>query len=243
MKKELFKSYGSCFALVLTLLCLLHSCSKNSLDNDIVFQYPSDAFEVNFQSEEVLPAPFIEWPDEKGTFALQSAIKGLAIDETTGAISIEKNLALGEQEVVVYAISSEGAWTTTFTLKNVLKNAFLFGGESNQPNSMFAILLDKYFTLHENGTLEMEIKDQENSTGVGVWSFVDGTFKMHFCTYCEDMDPLDVPAYDEHAYYEGYIDYDEEDNNAHIRGQWYVVRLDPDSTNLRGDFILVWDWN
>jgi len=122
-----------------------------------------------------------------------------------------------------------------------IKSALLVGAHINHPNSNLAIAIDRSLILNEDGTLSSMVQeDSLDFFGIGVWTLEDDTFKMHLCYSCKDMDPQAIPEYDEHAYYEGTLAY-REDDGASIKGQWYIVRFDPDSTNLRGDFVFLWD--
>ncbi|NJB71571.1 hypothetical protein GGR42_002033 [Saonia flava] len=242
MRREVFKWLGTYLFIVGICISLITSCSKEDNTPIVTFHYSTDIFEISYQSEGTIPAPTMDWPVEKGIFALKNAINGLVIDSNTGAITIEKSLPVGEHEVVVYAIDNKDTWITNFILDYTLKNAFLKGGQNNNPDSMFDILIDRNLSLYNDGTLTIEIDGEEDSKGVGVWSLEGNNFKMQLCTYCADINPLDIPLYDEHAYYEGTLRY-AEDDGASIWGQWYVIRFDPDSTNLRGDFVFVWNRN
>lgn len=241
MKTEIFRRLGHKYFLFGFFVSLFIGCSKDE-EPVVLFRYASDSFEVNFQSEGTIPAPTINWPGTKGNFALKEAKEGLVIDPNTGAISVEKSLKIGAHEVVVYAINDKGTWITDFNLNYKIVETSLKGGQNNQPNSIFAIFIDRNLTLYEDGTLNIEIQNQEDSLGVGVWTLENETFKMHLCTYCADKDPQTIPNYDEHSYYEGTLKYDEDDG-AYLQGQWYVIRFDPDSKTLRGDFVFSWDWN
>ncbi|RDY59898.1 hypothetical protein DX873_11140 [Flagellimonas nanhaiensis] len=214
------------------------ACSKDANDPPVTFAYASDVFEVEFRSTVTLQAPTMEWPGDKGTFSLKEDLEGLSINQNTGAIEIERHLPLGTHEIVVNAISGEKSWETSLELNNVLKDSFWSGGHNNDPMSD-EIDYDRQFWLFEDGTLEVEIIGVAGSKGVGVWSLDGNTFSMHYCTYCEDANPQDIPNTDEHSYYEGTLT--NEPIIASISGQWYVIRFDPDSSQLRGNFHLQWD--
>ncbi|MDC6366413.1 MULTISPECIES: hypothetical protein [Flavobacteriaceae] len=233
------KNYSRIILCLFGLLFLLGTaCSKDENDSPITFAYASDVFEVEFRSTVTLQAPIMEWPGDKGSFYLKEDLEGLSINQNTGAIEIERHLPAGTHEIVVNAISGEKSWETSFELNNVLKNSFWSGGQNNDTTSQ-EIEYNRQFWLFEDGTLEVEIIGQADSKGVGTWSIEGNIFSMHFCTYCQDANPLDIPSSDEHGYYEGVLT--NESLIASISGQWYVIRFDPDSTQLRGNFYLEWD--
>lgn len=219
-------------------LFILFSCSNDDASHSVDFKYTSEVFEVAFRSQGTIPQPSIEWPQENGTFSLKESIEGLAIDENTGAISVERSLQVGEHEVTVIAQSGSHSWETSFLLTSVLKYTFWVGGRNNDPDSE-EVEYNSILQLYEDGTLDIELFDEVGSEGVGVWSINGNAIQMWLCTYCSEMVPQDVPQTDEHSYFEGIVDNDM--LTAKIIGKWFVVRFDPDSTTLRGNFVFEWD--
>lgn len=224
-------------ALGFSLLILL-SCSKDDDSPSVDFNYASEIFEVAFRSQGIIPQPSMEWPQASGTFSLKNGIEGLEIDENTGAISIERNLQVGDHEVKVIAQSGTQSWETTLLVTSVLKYSFWVGGWNNNPDSN-EVEYNSILQLYADGTLEIELIDEMGSEGVGVWSIDGNVIQMHLCLYCSDMDPQDIPQYDEHSYFVGVLENDIMD--ATITGEWYVIRFNPDSTTQRGNFAFEWD--
>ncbi|GAB1856495.1 hypothetical protein MHTCC0001_13300 [Flavobacteriaceae bacterium MHTCC 0001] len=231
------KHYNSKLALVLALTYILWGCSNDDGVN-VMFHYASSAFEVSFRTEGTIPAPSITWPEAEGTFALKHDIEGLTIDALTGKIQWERALQLGTQEVKVIAESNGQSWETQFALTNVLSDSFWSGGQNNQLESE-DIDFNRLIWLYEDGTLKIELPSNPDSTGVGVWEINGNVVELHFCTYCEGVEPSSVPSIDEHTYYKGMLV--NEATKAYIKGQWSVIRFDPDSSTLRGNFYIEWD--
>ncbi|KAB5488772.1 hypothetical protein [Flagellimonas hadalis] len=229
MKK--YSIIGICMFIIL-------ACSNDDDTKSVDFHYASENFEVAFRSQGTIPQPSIEWPQENGTFSLKEPIEGLTIDENTGALSIERSLQVGEHEVTVIAQSGSQNWETRFLLTSILKYTFWVGGRNNDPDSE-EVEYNSILQLYEDGTLDIELIDEVGSEGVGVWSIDGNAIQMWLCTYCSDMNPQDVPQTDEHSYFEGTLDNDMP--TAEISGTWFVVRFDPDSTTLRGNFVFEWD--
>ena len=219
-------------------LLILLSCSNDDDSKSVDFKYTSEIFEVAFRSEGTIPQPSMEWPQEVGTFSLKTPIQGLSINETTGAVSIDRSLQVGEHEVVVMAKSGPQNWETSFLLSSVLKYTLWVGGKNNDPDSE-EVEYNSILQLYEDGTLDIELIDEVGSEGVGVWSIDGNAIQMWLCTYCSDINPQDVPQTDEHSYFEGTVD--NEISTAKITGEWYVVRFDPDSKTQYGNFVFEWD--
>lgn len=226
--------------LFIIILAIFAQCSKDgeSVKDPIVMDYPSNIFQVEFRSEGSTSSPTVDWSGEKGSFAFKFDVDGLKINSKTGEISWERNLAIGEHEVIVVGQNSKDKVEKTLVFENLLKDSFWSGGQNNDFSSD-GIILNRQLWLFEDGTLEVEILGEAESKGIGVWSINGDAFSMHLCIYCEDINPLDVPNSDEHSYYEGTLV--NEELTASISGQWYVIRFDPDSRNLRGNFHLEWD--
>ena len=237
---KILKSFK--FLFLCTTLVAIVQCSKDNTPEEttptITLNYSSTSFTVDFRSEGNIPAPTVDWEGEKGTFAFMDNIDGLELDPDTGAISWKRNLAAGEQQVIVIAQNSLASVEVTLALESRLGGSFWSGGH-NHDSMSDEIDYNRQFWLFEDGTLEVEIIGMADSKGVGVWSLDGNTFNMHFCTYCEDANPQDILTTDEHAYYEGTLT--NETLVASISGQWYVIRFDPDSSQLRGNFYLQWD--
>ncbi len=224
--------------IVLLLFALVLVCCSKDDANDVAFRYGMSQFQVDFRAKETIPAPSINWPNEIGSFALKTPVQGLKIDETTGSIAIDRDLSLGENKVTVIAQSGTQTWETSLTVTSVMKYSFWVGGRNHNPDSD-VVEYNSIMQLYADGTLEIELIDNPDSKGVGVWSIEDNIVQLWLCTYCSDEDPQQVPQSDEHSYFEGVMENDIFD--AKISGAWYVVRFDPDSTIQYGNFIFEWD--
>lgn len=236
MKTKHFNTYKILWVLA---LCYGFFLGCSSDDNDgITFNYLSHEFEVSFRSQGTIPAPTMEWPNETGTFSLKNEISGLVIDEVTGAIQWERHLGVGDHNVTVIAEDNGDTWETQFLITSTLSSAFWSGGQNNEVG-LNKYIIDRYFEFFEDGTLTVQFYNTPDSKGVGVWEIHEDEIEMHFCLYCEDMDPYAVLTYDEHSLYKGTLI--NEVSRAYISGQWYRVDFDPDSTTIRGNFYLEWD--
>ncbi len=238
MKTAVFKNRLKYFNIIFICSLVLSACSSDEETNTSFFSYASDTFEVSFRTEGTIPAPAIEWSGEAGTFAMETEISGLSINETTGELTWERQLDIGEHLVQITAQNEQQVLQTNFVINSVLRNALWSGGHNNDPESD-VINPDRFFTFFSNGTLEVELFGSPDSKGVGVWEIDGNQIELHFCTYCEGMDPFSIPTYDEHSFYQGTLV--NEELTAFISGQRFVVRFDPDSTSLRGNFYVEWD--
>lgn len=238
MKTEHFKPYITISKFMTLWSLIFCACSSNDDTPAPVFSYASDTFEVSFRTQGTIPPPNIEWAGNVGTFTLKENIQGLTIDESSGALSWERQLGIGEHVVEITAQNDQRTLETSFLLTNVLRSAFWSAGRNNDIDSN-EIDFDRYFTFFPDGTLETALFGEPDSKGVGVWELEGSSLSMHFCAFCEDMDPFSIPEYDEHTYYEGALV--NEESVAFISGQWFVIRFDPDSESLRGNFYMEWD--
>lgn len=239
MKTEHFKqNYKALYTLIFSCILLL-GCSNNDDGNaTITFNYQAESFEVEFRTQGTIPAPTVDWPNEDGTFSLKNEVNGLEINTSTGAIDWSRSLNIGEHQIVVVAQDSKGSRETSFVLTNVLKNSFWSGGVNNDPDSQ-EFDFNRQLWLYEDGTLKINIPDSPDSDGVGVWSIEGNQIEFHSCTYCADLDPFSIPSYDEHLYFTGTLN--NEDLKAYFSGSYSVIRFDPDSEMVRGNFYLEWD--
>lgn len=239
MRTEAFKNSSKLLFRSLIICSLLSvGCSKNGNEQDnTTFDYLSDTFEVSFRTQGTIPAPTIEWRGEEGTFSLKNEISGLAIDEVTGKIQWQRSLDIGEYLVEIMAKNDQSVLETSFVLTNVLKKSLWNSGQ-NSDTASDEIDFDRSFTFYEDGTLEVSRYSSPDFKGVGVWEINGNQIEIHACL-CSDIAPQSVPEYDEHTFYEGTLI--NEETIAYISGQWSVIRFNPDSTMLRGNFYLEWD--
>lgn len=238
MKKEQFNKRLRNFLLCILpgLLCL--GCSKNEDSHTESFYYVSDTLLVNFRSQGNIPAPTVQWGDGEAIFSLKDEMDGLAINEVTGAITWLRHLTIGEHKVVVNAEVGDRSYESSFIINNVLKEAFWSGGH-NLDLLSDEVETDRSYKFYNDGTMEVEIYGSPDSKGVGVWEMDADQITMRYCTYCENMDPFSVPSYDEHIVYQGTLE--NEEFGAFITGQWSVLRFNPDSESVRGNFFMEWD--
>lgn len=238
MKKEQFNKLPRNFLLIILPGLLFLGCSKNEDSHSESFSYVSDTLMVNFRSQGNIPAPTVQWVNEEATFSLKEEIDGLAINEITGSIAWQRHLIIGEHKVAVNAQIGDQSYESSFILVNVLKEAFWSGGH-NLDLLSDEVDTDRSYKFYNDGTMEVEIFGSPDSKGVGVWEMDADQITMHYCTYCENMDPFSVPSYDEHIVYQGKLE--NKEFNAFITGQWSVLRFNPDSESVRGNFLMEWD--
>lgn len=93
--------------------------------------------------------------------------------------------------------------------------------------------------LFKDGTLTVAINGDSSTFGIGLWTFEDEKFEIHYCLYCSDTNPQDIIGIDEHSSFEGTLT--NNNFNATITGNWHTIRINPDAKHLRGEFILNWD--
>lgn len=217
---------------------ILTNCSTDDSRERISVSYAFDTYETVFWSIGQTTAPEVNWQGEVGTFLLKDPVEGLAIDNSTGIISWDKSLGIGSHPISVIAMNPRGSAEVALTIESTLAPSSWRGGQNNNPeeSNMILIAANRQLEFFEDGSLQIEILGQEGSEGVGVWSIEDDSIEIHLCTYCPNENPFDIPQSDEHTFYTGKIRTFGTDG-ASISGKWYIIRFNPDSTTLRGQFV------
>lgn len=213
------------------------ACSKDDNVN-ISFGYDSTNFVTRFRSDGTTGAPAVNWKGNKGVFSLKNSIPGVSIDSNTGEVFWDQTLPPGINEITIEALNSKTIIAVTIEIESTLGDSFWNGGENSDPDST-DVPNNLQIWLYDDGTVQVEVPENEDANGVGTWEFVDNEIEIHLCRYCTDMNPLDVPSYNEHTLLRGTLT--NTSLNAYFEGLEYVKYIDPDSESLRGYFYLEWD--
>ncbi|WP_148560698.1 hypothetical protein [Zobellia galactanivorans] len=223
------------FFLIMSLF-LLSACSKEA-SHQIDVSYGLQTLDVDFRSEGETPAPYVKWNGDAGVFSLKNEVEGIAIDANSGIISWNNALAVGATPIVVVVENGNDRVEISLTVESTLSESYWLFGRNNdkEGDAHQLIVISRQLKLNSDGTLQVKIINEEGSLGVGVWSLNGNLFEMHVCFSCEVADSLEVPTYDEHSFYSGtLVNYGSD--GASIQGQWYIIRFDPDSSTLWGQF-------
>ena len=163
---------------LLTSIALFTSCTD---PDDLIAVPPSDFYYLGS-----LPIPFytngnsglpnINWGNEIGFFNLNSSYTGVSLDNTTGILSWNENLPLGNNTIQVTATNSAGAAIATVLFQHQFSGQFN-GGYNNNPNSTTITTTNLNITFNVDGTLSIT---DSGTTVNGTWNFVAGKL---FCQY------------------------------------------------------------
>jgi len=164
----------------LLLVCLTFASCSSDKDDTIVstpsdFYYPGETPIPFYTHGSVLPN--IDWGNETGTYTLDMSYTGISLDETTGALSWDEDLPLGNNVVMVTATNSAGFATTTPNLLHQFSGVFN-GAYNNDANPVTPTTVSLSVTFNVDGT--MSITDN-GTTSNGTWVF-NPTGKL-ICTY------------------------------------------------------------
>lgn len=97
------------------------------------FSYTNAIVDVDFYESGQTGVPLITWNGSLGNFGFASAYDGLAINSTTGVISWNGDLPLGETDVTVIATNANGTISTTLTINHIFSASFT-GSYNFDPN-------------------------------------------------------------------------------------------------------------
>ena len=161
-------------------VCLIFtSCSSDKDDTSV--SAPSDFY---YPGETPIPfythgsvSPNIDWGNETGTYALDMIYTGVSLDETTGALSWNEDLPLGNNMVMVTATNSAGFATTTPNLLHQFSGVFN-GAYNTDANPSTPTTVSMQITFNIDGT--MSVNDNGTTTS-GTWLF-NPTGEL-FCSY------------------------------------------------------------
>lgn len=149
---------------------LITSCTEDIDDNTVVapsdFYYLGD-LPIPFYTNGSTGVPNINWGNEVGTFALNDDYQGVAINETTGVLSWNEDLPLGENIISVTATNSAGFAVTSVLFLHQLGGEFT-GGYNSDPASTTVTASNLIINFNVNGTLTIT---DNGETGTGTWSF------------------------------------------------------------------------
>ena len=225
--------------LIPIVLLLLLACGKD--DDSITgvqLSYTSTEFVTDLRQEGSTGLPTIDWNGNSGVFSLEKAATNVNINPGTGEVTWNRDLPIGANEIVVLAKNETQETRATFTITPQLGQSFWSGGQNNNPDSD-VIFPDRFISLFPDGTLTLEMSDDPDFQGIGIWTLEGDQITMEYCTSCTDVNPFDVPNIDEHTLLRGTVT-----NSliiANIEGLRYIKRIDPDSEQLRGFFRFDWD--
>jgi hypothetical protein len=148
----------------------LVSCADDIDDN--IVSAPSDFYYLGD-----LPIPFyttgnlevanINWGNEEGNFTLNSNYQGVSINETTGMLTWNEDLPLGENIISVTATNSAGSAVTSVLFLHQFGGEFT-GGYNSDPASTAVTASNLVINFNVNGTLSIT---DNGETGTGTWSF------------------------------------------------------------------------
>ncbi|WP_396184274.1 hypothetical protein [Flavobacterium sp.] len=148
----------------------LVSCADDIDDN--IVSAPSDFYYLG-----ELPIPFytngnlevanINWGNEEGNFTLNSNYQGVSINETTGMLTWNEDLPLGENIISVTATNSAGSAVTSVLFLHQFGGEFT-GGYNSDPASTTVTASNLVINFNVNGTLSIT---DNGETGTGTWSF------------------------------------------------------------------------
>ena len=149
---------------------LITSCTEDIDDNTVVapsdFYYLGD-LPIPFYTNGSTGVPNINWGNEVGTFALNDDYQGVAINETTGVLSWNEDLPLGENIISVTATNSAGFAVTSVLFLHQFGGEFT-GGYNSDPSSTTVTASNLIINFNVNGTLSIT---DNGETGTGTWSF------------------------------------------------------------------------
>ena len=149
---------------------LITSCTEDIDDNTVVapsdFYYLGD-LPIPFYTNGSTGVPNIDWGNEVGTFALNDDYQGVAINETTGVLSWNEDLPLGENIISVTATNSAGFAVTSVLFLHQFGGEFT-GGYNSDPSSTTVTASNLIINFNVNGTLSIT---DNGETGTGTWSF------------------------------------------------------------------------
>lgn len=158
------------FFLTLLAFFFITSCTDDVDDNTVVapsdFYYLGD-LPIPFYTNGSTGAPNIDWGNEVGTFALNDDYQGVTINETTGVLSWNEDLPLGENIISVTATNSAGFAVTSVLFLHQFGGEFT-GGYNSDPASTTVTASNLVINFNVNGTLSIT---DDGETGTGTWSF------------------------------------------------------------------------
>jgi hypothetical protein len=156
--------------LILFGIFFMTSCTEDIDDNTVVapsdFYYLGD-LPIPFYTNGSTGVPNINWGNEAGTYALNDDYQGVAINETTGVLSWNEDLPLGENIISVTATNSAGFAVTSVLFLHQFGGEFT-GGYNSDPASTTVTASNLIINFNVNGTLTIT---DNGETGTGTWSF------------------------------------------------------------------------
>ena len=159
------------YVLLLTIAILgISGCSDDTL---VIapsgLQYVTTNYQIGFYETGQSGVALINWNGETGTFGLGDIYDGVSINSTTGQLSWDQDLLLGETKVAVIASNSIGSLFTEISLNHKFSGSFT-GAYNNNPNSDILTNDDYNLTFMEDGTMTVLT---DGFDGAGVYTIDD----------------------------------------------------------------------
>lgn len=148
----------------------LISCADDIDDN--IVSAPSDfyylgEFPIPFYTNGNTDFPNIDWGNESGIFTLNNNYQGVSINSSTGVLSWNEDLPLGENIISVTATNSAGFAVTSVLFLHHFGGEFT-GGYNSDPTSTTVTDSNLIINFNVNGTLAIT---DNGETANGTWSF------------------------------------------------------------------------
>ena len=148
----------------------LVSCADDIDDN--IVSAPSDFYylgelPIPFYTNGNTDFPNIDWGNESGVFTLNENYQGVSINSSTGVLSWNENLPLGENIISVTATNSAGFAVTSVLFLHQFGGEFT-GGYNSDPTSTTVSASNLVINFNVNGTL---VITDNGETVNGAWSF------------------------------------------------------------------------
>lgn len=159
-------------SIFLTLLSFLFFVSCTSDFDDETVVAPSDFYylgdlPIPFYTNGSTGVPNIDWGNETGIFTLNGTYQGVSINETTGVLSWNEDLPLGENIISVTATNSAGFAVTSVLFLHQFGGQFA-GGYNSDPASTTIPSANLAINFNVNNTFSIT---DNGVNGSGAWSF------------------------------------------------------------------------
>jgi len=148
----------------------LVSCADDIDDN--IVSAPSDFYylgelPIPFYTNGNTDFPNIDWGNESGIFTLNDNYQGVSINSSTGVLTWNEDLPLGENIISVTATNTAGFAVTSVLFLHQFGGEFT-GGYNSDPGSTTVPVSNLFINFNVNGTLSIT---DNGETGTGTWSF------------------------------------------------------------------------
>ncbi|MEZ5007399.1 MAG: hypothetical protein R2753_04500 [Chitinophagales bacterium] len=154
--------------LFLSLIALLFfaSCSDDAVvlgPSD--FSYSNATIDIEFYTSGQTGTPSIDWNGSIGTFGLADSYQGVSINSTTGVVTWNKGLPLGNNTIEIIATNANASLTISITLRNNFSGNF--SGSYNYDSNSTTVDGNSNYKLMftENGTMTaMDLQIEASGT-------------------------------------------------------------------------------